>query len=121
LCGANVTELTPEQHDGVFAAVSHLPHLLSFALVHDLAQRDNRDLLLSFAASGFRDFTRIAASSPEMWRDICLANREALLVELRRYADELYALHQALERNDAAKLEEVFSEARRVRGGWKGQ
>src|SRR3989338_9068305 len=66
LCGAAVSELTPQQHDAVFAAVSHLPHLLSFALVHDLAQRDNRDLLLSFAASGFRDFTRIAASSPEM-------------------------------------------------------
>ena len=75
-----VSELTPQQHDEVFAAVSHLPHLLSFALVHDLAQRDNRDQLLSFAASGFRDFTRIAASSPEMWRDISLANREALLL-----------------------------------------
>jgi prephenate dehydrogenase len=121
LCGAVVSELTPEQHDGVFAAVSHLPHLLSFALVHDLAQRDNRDLLLSFAASGFRDFTRIAASSPEMWRDICLANREALLVELRRYADELYVLFQALEQHDAAKLEEVFSEARKVRTNWTGQ
>jgi len=121
LCGAVVSELTPEQHDTVFAAVSHLPHLLSFALVHDLAQRDDRDLLLSFAASGFRDFTRIAASSPEMWRDICLANRDALLVELRRYADELYVLFQALERHDAAKLEEVFSEARKVRSGWTGQ
>ena len=121
LCGAVVSELTPQQHDAVFAAVSHLPHLLSFALVHDLAQRDDRDLLLSFAASGFRDFTRIAASSPEMWRDICLANREALLDELRRYADELYVLFQALERQDAAKLEEVFSEARKVRGNWVGQ
>jgi prephenate dehydrogenase len=120
-CGAVVSELTPQQHDAVFAAVSHLPHLLSFALVHDLAQRDNRDLLLSFAASGFRDFTRIAASSPEMWRDICLANREALLDELRRYADELYVLFRALEQHDAAKLEEVFSEARKVRGSWTGQ
>jgi prephenate dehydrogenase len=121
LCGANVTELTPEEHDGVFAAVSHLPHLLSFALVHDLAQRDNRDLLLSFAASGFRDFTRIAASSPEMWRDICLANRDALLRELLQYAEELHGLYQALEQNDAAKLEQVFSEARKVRSNWKQQ
>jgi prephenate dehydrogenase len=121
LCGANVTELTPEEHDGVFAAVSHLPHLLSFALVHDLAQRDNRDLLLSFAASGFRDFTRIAASSPEMWRDICLANRDALLRELLQYANELHGLYQALEQNDAAKLEQVFSEARKVRSNWKQQ
>ncbi len=117
-CGANIHRLTHAEHDAVFAAVSHLPHLLSFALVHDLAQRENRDVLLSFAASGFRDFTRIAASSPEMWRDICLSNREALLVELRRYADELYAIYQALEQHDVAKLEEVFSEARELRAGW---
>lgn len=121
LCGAVVSELTPQQHDAVFAAVSHLPHLLSFALVHDLAQRDNRDLLLSFAASGFRDFTRIAASSPEMWRDISLANREALMREVKRYADELYVVYQALENNDATKLEEIFSLAREVRSAWTQQ
>ena len=120
-CGAVVSELTPQQHDEVFAAVSHLPHLLSFALVHDLAQRDNRDQLLSFAASGFRDFTRIAASSPEMWRDISLANRAALLKEVKRYADELYVVYRALENNDAAKLEEIFSEARKVRSAWTQQ
>ena len=119
LCGATVSELTPQQHDEVFAAVSHLPHLLSFALVHDLAQRDNRDLLLSFAASGFRDFTRIAASSPEMWRDISLANRDALMCEVKQYADELYVVYQALEHNDAAKLEEIFRLASQVRGNWK--
>lgn len=118
ICGAHVSELTAEQHDTVFAAVSHLPHLLSFALVHDLAKRDNKDQLLSFAASGFRDFTRIAASSPEMWRDICMANRDALMVELQQYAAELYVLHQALESNDAAKLEEIFSLAREVRSAW---
>ena len=121
LCGAVVSELTPQQHDEVFAAVSHLPHLLSFALVHDLAQRDNRDLLLSFAASGFRDFTRIAASSPEMWRDISLANRDALLQEVKQYADELYVLYRALENNDAGKLEEIFRLASEVRGGWTQQ
>jgi prephenate dehydrogenase len=121
LCGAVVSELTPQQHDEVFAAVSHLPHLLSFALVHDLAQRDNRDQLLSFAASGFRDFTRIAASSPEMWRDISLANRDALMREVKQYADELYIVYQALENNDAAKLEEIFSLAREVRSGWTQQ
>ena len=117
-CGAVVSELTPQQHDEVFAAVSHLPHLLSFALVHDLAQRPNRDLLLSFAASGFRDFTRIAASSPEMWRDISLANRDALLREVKQYADELYVLYRALENNDADKLEEIFAEAQKVRSNW---
>lgn len=121
LCGANVSELSAQQHDAVFAAVSHLPHLLSFALVHDLAQRDNKDQLLSFAASGFRDFTRIAASSPEMWRDICLANRDALMSELQQYASELHVLHQALAANDAEKLQEIFSLAREVRSAWTPQ
>ncbi len=121
LCGANVSELTAQQHDEVFAAVSHLPHLLSFALVHDLAQRDNRDQLLSFAASGFRDFTRIAASSPEMWRDICMANRAALLDELGSYMQELQNIHEALADADAAKLEEIFSLAREVRSNWTQQ
>lgn len=121
LCGAQVSELTAAQHDEVFAAVSHLPHLLSFALVHDLALRDNRDLLLSFAASGFRDFTRIAASSPEMWRDICMANRSALLEELDRYRQELGSIHEALAEADAHKLEKIFSLARDVRGNWTQQ
>lgn len=120
-CGAVVSQLTPQQHDEVFAAVSHLPHLLSFALVHDLARRDNRDLLLSFAASGFRDFTRIAASSPEMWRDICLANRAALMDELGSYMQELEVIQEALAGADAAKLEEIFSLARDVRGNWTPQ
>jgi prephenate dehydrogenase len=117
LCGAMVHELTPQQHDEVFA-VSHLPHLLSFALVHDLAQRDNRDTLLSFAASGFRDFTRIAASSPEMWRDICIANREALLKELDLYIAELNQMRSALQEGDASRLEQTFRTAREIRAGW---
>ncbi len=121
LCGAVVSELTATQHDEVFAAVSHLPHLLSFALVHDLAQRTNRDQLLSFAASGFRDFTRIAASSPEMWRDICLANRDALLNEMGSYMQELETIHTALAECDADKLQEIFSLAREVRGKWTQQ
>jgi len=120
-CGAVVSELTAQQHDEVFAAVSHLPHLLSFALVHDLARRDNRDQLLSFAASGFRDFTRIAASSPEMWRDICLSNRDALLDELGSYMEELETIHEALAEGDADKLQEIFSLARDLRGKWTQQ
>src|SRR5690606_10003094 len=75
--GANVTEMSAHHHDRIFAAVSHLPHLLAFALVNDLAARPNAQELFAFAASGFRDFTRIAGSSPEMWRDISLANRTA--------------------------------------------
>lgn len=121
LCGAVVSELSATQHDEIFAAVSHLPHLLSFALVHDIAQRKDKDLLLSFAASGFRDFTRIAASSPEMWRDICMANRVALMRELMQYANELHVLYQALEQGDSAKLEDVFAEARKVRSNWTPQ
>lgn len=118
LCGTMVSEMTPALHDEIFAAVSHLPHLLSFALVHDISRRDNRDLLLSFAASGFRDFTRIAGSSPEMWRDISLANREALLKELHSYIAELNQIGTALAAGDAAKLEQIFRTARELRAGW---
>ena len=120
-CGARVHQLSCTEHDAVFAAVSHLPHLLSFALVHDLAQRPNRELLLSYAASGFRDFTRIAASSPEMWRDICMANRVALLQELQLYIAELTQMGAALEANDAQQLEQTFHTARALRAGWTVQ
>lgn len=117
-CGAQIFELAPEAHDRVFAAVSHLPHLLSYALVHDLAVRADRDLYFTFAASGFRDFTRIAASHPEMWRDICLANRVALLDELDRYRAQLDALHEALATEDGARLEAIFATARAARRAW---
>jgi prephenate dehydrogenase len=117
-CGALTHEMAPARHDQVFAAVSHLPHLLSFALVHDLAQRENREEFFRFAASGFRDFTRIAASHPEMWRDICIANREALLGELEQYQRQLEELRQALIAGDAPRLQEVFDEARTVRRAW---
>ena len=117
-CGANIHRLTHAEHDAGFAAVSHLPHLLSFALVHDLAQRENRDVLFSFAASGFRDFTRIAASSPEMWRDICLSNRDALLKELQIYIAELTQMSTALAAGDTEKLEQTFRAAHQLRAGW---
>ena len=117
-CGATVHEMAPSRHDQVFAAVSHLPHLLSFALVHDLARRENREEYFRFAASGFRDFTRIAASHPEMWRDICIANKAALLGEIEQYQRQLEELRQALLAGDAAALEAVFAEARTVRRAW---
>lgn len=117
-CGALIKVLTPEEHDQVFAAVSHLPHLLSFALVHGLLQRDNSELLFSFAASGFRDFTRIAASHPEMWRDICLANRQALIGELDHYSRQLDELRVALLQSDGAGLETIFARARHARRAW---
>jgi prephenate dehydrogenase len=117
-CGAQVHELEAAAHDRIFAAVSHLPHLLSFALVHDLAVRENSELYFNFAASGFRDFTRIAASHPEMWRDICLANRVALLDELDRYRAQLDELHEVLQRGDGAALEKTFDVARTARRAW---
>lgn len=120
-CGADIYELTPAMHDRVFAAVSHLPHLLSFALVHDLAVRDDADLFFTFAASGFRDFTRIAASHPEMWRDICLANREALLGELDSYRAQLDELRAALAGNDGDALEQTFEIARQARRSWASE
>ena len=118
LCGADIHELSPEQHDQVFAAVSHLPHLLSFALVHDLAVREDSDTYFTFAASGFRDFTRIAASHPEMWRDICLANREALIGELDRYSAALQEMRLALDTADGEKLARLFGVARQARRSW---
>jgi len=120
-CGADIYELTPEHHDRVFAAVSHLPHLLSFALVHDLAVREDAETFFTFAASGFRDFTRIAASHPEMWRDICLANREALIGELDSYRRQLDELRAALAAADGQRLEEVFGLARQARRAWAGE
>ncbi len=117
-CGARVSELAPEEHDHVFAAVSHLPHLLAFALVHDLAVRPNSDQLFGFAAGGFRDFTRIASSHPEMWRDICLANRAALLGELDAYMAELLRTRVLLAAGDSAGLETMFASARARRDAW---
>ena len=117
-CGARVAEMTPENHDRIFAAVSHLPHLLAFALVEDMASRANGEELFSFAAGGFRDFTRIAGSSPEMWRDIFLANREPLLDELDVYRAQLDRLRAMLEQGDGAALEKVFSHARAARNKW---
>lgn len=117
-CGARVSELAPEEHDRVFAAVSHLPHLLAFALVHDLAGRPNSDQLFGFAAGGFRDFTRIASSHPEMWRDICLANRTALLGELDAYMTELLRTRVLLASGDSAGLETMFAAARARRDAW---
>ena len=117
-CGAQVSQLDAAAHDQIFAAVSHLPHLLAFALVHEFAQRADADQLFGFAAGGFRDFTRIASSHPEMWRDICLANRAALLVELDTYMAELMRTRSLLAEGNAAGLEQMFCTARQRRDAW---
>ena len=116
--GAQVESLEAGLHDRVFAAVSHLPHLAAFALVDELAQRPDSDTFFRFAASGFRDFTRIAGSSPEMWRDIALANREALLTELDAYLAALSALRQAVDAESSDALLTMFSRARNARENW---
>jgi prephenate dehydrogenase len=120
-CGARVSEMTPADHDAVLAAVSHLPHLIAYALMGEVARRADAKDLLAHAGTGFRDLTRLAASHPVMWRDICLANRVALLAELRRYQDSLSALGALLEQGDAGGLERAFSEARTLRRAWTAQ
>ena len=117
-CGAKVSEMSAETHDSIFAAVSHLPHLLAFALVDDIASRPNAAELFGFAASGFRDFTRIAGSSPEMWRDISLANRTALLGEISAFENELNQLKQMLASEDGAGLQALFGRASVARNAW---
>jgi prephenate dehydrogenase len=119
-CGAVVHQLTAAEHDKVFAAVSHLPHLLAFGLVDDIARKPHADLLFQYAASGFRDFTRIAASSPEMWRDISLANRDALLGELDAYLAQLTGMRAMLAARDGAAIEAVYANAQRARRQWTG-
>ena len=117
-CGARVSTMAANTHDDVFAAISHLPHLLAFALVNDIAGRPNAAQLFSFAASGFRDFTRIAGSHPEMWRDIILANKTALLSELNAYQLELNNLKILLENEDGQGLQALFARASVARNNW---
>lgn len=118
-CGAIIHQLSPEVHDAVFAAVSHLPHLLAYALVDDIANKPNADLLFQYAASGFRDFTRIAASSPEMWRDISLSNQTAILTELDAYIAQLTRFRTQLAAGDGDAMHAMFSSAQRARQNWQ--
>jgi prephenate dehydrogenase len=117
-CGGDVRMLEPAIHDRIFAAVSHLPHLLAFGLVDLLAARPDAAEVFRYAASGFRDFTRIAAGSPEMWRDIALANRDALMGELDAYRGELDRLAAMVAAGDGAALEAVFARASVARREW---
>jgi prephenate dehydrogenase len=117
-CGARITTLDAEEHDAILGAVSHLPHLLAYALVHEFASRENGAQLFDYAAGGFRDFTRIASSHPEMWRDICIANSDRILEELKKYRRKLDAVGKLLEAGDGAALEKLFAEAREARDKW---
>lgn len=119
-CGTEVSQMEADEHDRVLAATSHLPHILAFALMNHLHTQteSNPENLLRFAGSGFRDFTRIASSSPEMWRDICIANRLALITQIDAYQKELKNLQKILEKGDCEALEEAFSQARGIREDW---
>jgi prephenate dehydrogenase len=120
-CGAQLHRLSPEQHDAIFAAVSHLPHLLSFAFMDEVARKPNADMLLQHAASGFRGFTRLASSSPEMWRDIGMANRAAILNELDAYIAQLTNFRKLLADGDAAAMQAMFAHAQQARDAWLQQ
>ena len=113
--GAVVNEMSVEHHDEVLAATSHLPHMLAFALVESLARMSEQREIFEYAAGGFRDFTRIASSDPVMWRDICIANREALLAMLTSFRGDLDDLAQAIEVGDEDKLLRIFSDAKAAR------
>lgn len=114
-CGAEVSYMTVGHHDEVLAATSHLPHMLAYALVDSLARLEEHDEVFRYAAGGFRDFTRIASSNPVMWRDICIANREALARMLGRFSGELAELTAAVEGGDGERLLEIFARATRAR------
>ncbi len=113
--GAEVTQMDVGHHDEVLAATSHLPHMLAYQLVDTLAQMDGRREIFRYAAGGFRDFTRIASSDPVMWRDICLANRDALLEVVDQYQQDLTTLRDTVANGDAEALMTVFSRAKTAR------
>lgn len=113
--GAEVETMSAEHHDLVLAGTSHLPHLLAFGLVDCLNNLEDVDEIFRFAAGGFRDFTRIASSDPVMWRDICLSNRDEVMVMMRRYSVEMEKMYKALEAGDGEKLREIFERAKKAR------
>jgi cyclohexadieny/prephenate dehydrogenase len=119
LLGANVEIMTPDHHDLVLAITSHLPHLIAYTIVGtaDELQTVTRSEVLKFSAGGFRDFTRIAASDPTMWRDVFLNNKGAVLEMLGRFNEDVAALTKAIRRGDGAALEEHFIRTRAIRRG----
>jgi len=113
--GASIDEMGARHHDLVLAGTSHLPHLLAYGLVDCLNRVDDVDEIFQFAAGGFRDFTRIASSDPVMWRDICLANGDAILAMLERFESEMAQIKQAIESADGEQLLKVFADAKAAR------
>ena len=116
--GSHVNLMNPAAHDAAYAAVSHLPHLLAFAMMHSLQAQAEGEQYLALAGSGFRDFTRIAASEPAMWRDIFLANRDELLAQSRQFQASLLALEQLITAGDAAQLHSAIRQSSESRASW---
>ncbi|MGC1175644.1 prephenate dehydrogenase [Polaromonas sp.] len=117
--GCNVIKMSPQAHDAAYAAVSHLPHLIAFALINSISGQAQGKDYLSLAGPGFRDFTRIAASDPKMWRDILVANREELLEQSRIFQDALHSLEKLIAKADGDALEERIDHASHTRANWR--
>jgi len=117
--GSRVVQMTPESHDGAFAAVSHLPHLLAFAMMNAISGQERGKEFLSLAGPGFRDFARIAASDPKVWRDIFLTNRDELLLQSRTFQNALQAFEALLTSGEAATLEAQIAQASTARSRWR--
>jgi len=113
--GAEVVEMSVAHHDEVLAATSHLPHMLAFALVDTLARMHEQAEIFRYAAGGFRDFTRIASSDPVMWRDICLANRDAIAAMIDRFQGDLVELREAIVQGNGETIEAIFTRAKDAR------
>lgn len=117
--GCSVRQMSPDTHDAALAAVSHLPHLLAFAAVNAVSEQAQGSEFLDLAGPGFRDYSRIAAANPEMWRDILLANRTELRRQADAFREALSTLEDAMDRNDGAALEALIGRASRTRGAWR--
>ena len=117
LAGMRVATMAPDHHDKVLAVTSHLPHLIAYTIVGTATElgEDLQSEVVAYSAGGFRDFTRIAASDPVMWRDIFLANREAVLELLQRFSEDLTALQRAIRRGEGDKLQDWFTRTRAIR------
>jgi len=120
-CGAHVVPLSVEQHDQILAATSHLPHVLAYALVDCLASMNANDEIFRFAAGGFRDFTRIASSSPEMWADICVSNRDNLLDVIEQFRQQLALITTHISNNDREQLVDIFTRVKMTRDNFLQQ
>jgi prephenate dehydrogenase len=117
--GARVSSMSPESHDAAFAAVSHLPHMLAFAMLSSINAQPNANELLALAGPGFRDFTRIAASDPKMWRDILRANRDEVLAQSRLFKQALQGLEDAMQADSDQPLEDLITLASHTRAHWR--